>query len=147
MGELLDGEVTSIIHTISIIHEWLDQELRERLKDIEDGDITSSYAPSFRCLNSAGGSLPITQLAERMHRSKPYVTYMVNQLQKSGYFARSKDDDDRRVKFVNLTEKGLSAAKKIDEVVAEITVDKLANFSKEECQVLAILLNKAAHVF
>ena len=147
MGQLLDGEITSIIHTISIIHEWLDQELREKLKDIEDGDITSSYAPSFRCLNAAGGSLPITQLAERTHRSKPYVTYMVNQLQKNDYFARSKDDEDRRVNFVNLTEKGRRAAREIDAIVASITSEKLSTFTQEECQMLAILLNKAAHAF
>lgn len=144
MNHLLDGEVTSIIHTISFIHEWLDQALRDKLKDIGEGDITSSYAPSFHCLRMAGGSLPITQLAEQMHRSKPYVTYMVNHLQKGGYFSRSKDNDDRRVNCVILTDKGMEAAELIDDIVAQTTREKLDTFTNEERQLLSILLNKVS---
>ena len=144
MNHLLTTETSSIIHTISFIHEWLDQALREKLKHIGEGDITSSYAPSFHCLKMAGGSLPITQLADQMHRSKPYVTYMVNHLQKSGYFARNKDCDDRRVNCVILTEKGMAAAVVIDGIVAQTTQEQLSTFTNEERQVLAILLSKAS---
>lgn len=139
--------ITSIIHTISVINEWLEQELREKLLYIGDGDITTSFAPSFRVLRAAGGTLPITQLADRMYRSKPYVTHMVNQMQKNGYFARSKHAEDRRVNSVLLTEKGIAVAKEIDELVAEITAEQLNIFTPEELGLLAILLGKAARPF
>ena len=139
--------ITSIIHTISVINEWLDQELRERLQFIGNGDVTTSFAPSFRVLRAADGTLPITQLAERMHRSKPYVTHMVNQMQRSGYFARSKHAEDRRVNSVILTEKGFAVAKEIDDTIAEMTAAQLSIFTPEELGLLAILLGKAARPF
>lgn len=139
--------ITSIIHTISVINEWLEQELREKLLYIGDGDITTSFAPSFRVLNTAGGNLPITQLADRMHRSKPYVTHMVNQMQKSGYFSRSKHAEDRRVNSVILTEKGVDVAVAIDDMVAEIISEQFTIFTPEELGLLAILLGKAARPF
>lgn len=50
--------------------------------------------------------LSIKMLAERVHRTQPTVTVLVNKLEKLGYVERSKSAEDSRVTMIRLTEQG-----------------------------------------
>lgn len=50
--------------------------------------------------------LPMCELAQRIGRDPSTVTALVKKLVSSGYVATVKHDDDKRVTFVELTEKG-----------------------------------------
>jgi len=47
-------------------------------------------------------------LAEKIHRTKPTVTVLVNKLVELGYVTKDKSYEDSRVTFITLTEKGLA---------------------------------------
>ena len=140
MAERLD--IFSVIHRISFINAWLDDELGRRLKGMGNGKITTNYSPTFKVLELAGGVLPITQLAERMHQSKPYMTHVVKQLIDSGYLRREKSEDDKRINYVILTEKGRALSKEIDDAVQTTTEECLNILTHEEMKILTILLDK-----
>lgn len=139
--------VSTIIHTISLIDEWLDRVFHEQLKHVGDGNITPKYAVALHVLRSAGGELPITELAQQLCRSKPYVTHMVNELQSTGCFTRGKNHSDHRINSVIITPKGLAYAEEIDELVLKTVTEELDFLPPEELDILAILLRKVAAPF
>ena len=47
------------------------------------------------------------ELAEKIHRTKPTVTVLIDKLVDLGYVVKEKSTEDCRVTFVGLTEKGL----------------------------------------
>lgn len=49
----------------------------------------------------------IKELAEKIHRTQPTVTVLVNKLEKLGYVERIKSEEDGRITSIKLTEKGI----------------------------------------
>lgn len=49
----------------------------------------------------------VKELADRIHRTQPTVTVLVNKLEKLGYVERIKSGEDSRITIVKLTEKGI----------------------------------------
>lgn len=140
-------DTNSIPHAIGLINDWLKEEIRLGLKDIVDGDIMPNYAPCLRILELNSGELAISKLAEKLHRSKPYVTHMVNVLESHGYIRRLSDPSDKRIILVQLTEEGLDIHKKISALIADIVSKNFSHFSSEELEILAILLNKLSNIY
>jgi len=54
------------------------------------------------------GSLPPTQLARHMFRSKHSITNVVDSLEKDGFVIRVRDNNDRRALSVKITSAGLA---------------------------------------
>ena len=139
-------DIFSIPHSISLINSWLDDEIRIGLKSLDIKDIVPNYAPILKILEAHGGEMPISYLAEKSQNSKPYVTQMVNILEKSGYIIRGTDPKDKRISLVKLTEKGYETQEKIAQLIKNITLKKFPDFNVEELQILALLLNKVSRV-
>ncbi len=55
----------------------------------------------------AGKTYTMKELAERIHRTKPTVTVLIDKLVDYGYVSKEKSSEDSRVTFITLTEKGL----------------------------------------
>lgn len=51
--------------------------------------------------------LSVKELSEKIHRTQPTVTVLVNKLEKLGYVVKIKDEEDSRITWIKLTEKGL----------------------------------------
>jgi DNA-binding MarR family transcriptional regulator len=139
-------EIFSIPHSVALLGGWVNEELRIGLKKLNLEKILPNYAPSLKILVDHGGEMAITSLAEKSQNSKPYITQMVNVLEKSGYVIRKSMEKDKRISLVSLTEKGYEAQKKIAQLIEEITLTKFTNFSDEELYILALLLNKITKV-
>ncbi|WP_347382906.1 MarR family winged helix-turn-helix transcriptional regulator [Paenibacillus pabuli] len=90
-------------------------------------------------------SLSIKTLAERVHRTQPTVTVLVNKLEKLGYVERSKSAEDSRVTFIRLTEQGRQL-KPIFEQVSE-TIQKMVygDMTDEQAEQLESLLIGIVH--
>jgi DNA-binding MarR family transcriptional regulator len=50
--------------------------------------------------------VPIKELVEKIQRTQPTVTVLVDKLEKIGYVSRIKSKEDSRVTLIHLTEKG-----------------------------------------
>jgi DNA-binding MarR family transcriptional regulator len=72
----------------------------------------------------AAGPLTQRELADRLSADQPYVTLMVDDLEKQGLVERNPHPSDRRAKLVELTASGRAAAKRaaaiLDEPPAEL---------------------------
>ncbi|GAB1159738.1 MarR family transcriptional regulator [Paenibacillus illinoisensis] len=90
-------------------------------------------------------SLSIKMLAERVHRTQPTVTVLVNKLEKLGYVERSKSVEDSRVTMIRLTEQGRQL-KPIFEQVSETIQDMVyGGMTDEQAEQLESLLIGIVH--
>ncbi|PYE42402.1 DNA-binding MarR family transcriptional regulator [Paenibacillus barcinonensis] len=86
-------------------------------------------------------TLSIKMLAERVQRTQPTVTVLVNKLEKLGYVERSKSADDSRVTMIRLTEQGKRLEPVFREVSDQINQIIYADLSEEQSEQLEKLLS------
>lgn len=63
-----------------------------------------------------GRDLTMKELAEKINRTKPTVTVLVDKLAECGYVTKEKSPDDNRVTFIRLTEDGRALKPTLDEI-------------------------------
>lgn len=73
----------------------------------------------------------------------PDVTRLVDRLESRGMVARKSDSDDRRVKYVRITEKGLKLLERIDPEIVSLGHDVIGHLSDKELRTISVLMEKA----
>lgn len=81
-------------------------------------------------------------LAEKIHRTKPTVTILIDKLVNLGYVTKEKSNEDSRVTFIGLTEKGLELKPTFIEISEKLNAVVYKNLSNEEAQYLEATLIK-----
>ncbi|PWW42068.1 MULTISPECIES: MarR family winged helix-turn-helix transcriptional regulator [Paenibacillus] len=84
--------------------------------------------------------LSIKMLAERVHRTQPTVTVLVNKLEKLGYVERSKSAEDSRVTMIRLTEQGRQLEPVFYEVSQQINGMVYGHLTDDQADQLESLL-------
>jgi DNA-binding MarR family transcriptional regulator len=83
------------------------------------GGITPAFGEAqFRLLDvlvSAGGSLPVSDIADRCHVAVPTISKMLNHLEANGMIERQVDRSNRRIVHVVLTDAGRAAKARMEE--------------------------------
>ncbi|UOM33180.1 MarR family winged helix-turn-helix transcriptional regulator [Acuticoccus sp. I52.16.1] len=59
------------------------------------------------------GARPIGKIAERLRLGPSAVVPLVDQLQRNGFVQRRKDDNDRRMVYIDLTEQGAEVERQV----------------------------------
>lgn len=62
---------------------------------------------------SENGEVPMSKLAESLRVTAPAITIMVDKLESNNYVERLKDDNDRRIILVALTNKGKEVIERV----------------------------------
>lgn len=78
------------------------------------------------------GALKASYLAERLHITCGAVTGLADKLIENGLVVRKKDETDRRVVLLSLTELGAERAKEIKQIRKNLMLHMFANMSREE---------------
>jgi DNA-binding MarR family transcriptional regulator len=78
-----------------------------------------SWTRSLALRRLAAEPLTLRALAERLQADPPYVTLMVDDLEKRGLVKRTPHPEDRRAKLVQLTPRGRKAAERADAILNE----------------------------
>jgi len=63
------------------------------------------------------GSLSMNEISEKMNLNSSTMTRILDKLVRDEYILRCKDDNDKRIVIVSLTEKGIEAASKLNDSV------------------------------
>lgn len=69
-------------------------------------DLTGPQIHVVACLATRGLPTPMAELAHRIAASAPTMTGIIDRLERQGFVTRVRDDDDRRVVLIALTEAG-----------------------------------------
>ena len=81
------------------------------------------------------------ELAEKIHRTKPTVTVLINKLVDYGYVTKEKSLEDSQVTFIMLTEKALQAEPAFQCITAKLDALVYSGLTGQE----AIMLEKMLH--
>lgn len=100
-------------------------------KNLESLGIQSSAYLMLAHLNEVGKA-KTQKLGEVAVITSGSITHMVNRLEKQGYVIKAKDEMDKRIIWVSITQVGREAFEKVHTVHMEYLDDLLSEFSEEE---------------
>jgi DNA-binding MarR family transcriptional regulator len=119
-------------------HLILDQDRRREVADATG----MSFFRTKALRRLVAGPARMTDLAARLETDKPYLTVVVDDLERRGLVTRSVAEDDRRCKVVAITEAGQAVAAQADEILSRPSKG-LSALDADEMATLARLLEKA----
>ena len=105
--------------------------------------LTPSQYNILRILRGAGEPLPSLEIASRLIQVVPAITGLIDRLEKQELVQRCRCTEDRRVVYINITEKALQILSKIDEPLNELHQQLIGHLKKTELKQLISLLEKA----
>ncbi len=130
-----------LLSLISKIHEKGNRFIIEELKKNGAEGLVPSHGDILVCLYSQD-KMTMKDIADKIHRTRPTVTVLVDKLEKLGYLKREVSQKDNRYTYIVLTKKGQDF-KPIFEKISEDLNDMLyKNLSEEESDILENLLQK-----
>jgi len=103
---MIKDETRAILGTVSRIRELSTLRIQHELDARGYPDIVPAHGRVLIALYRQSGPLTMTELVEASGRVKSTISSLVKSLSKNGYVERFVSEEDRRVNFVRLTEKG-----------------------------------------
>lgn len=88
----------------------------------------------------------VSKLAEKMEVAPSAITVMLDRLENHGFVSRTRDQADRRVVVVELTDAGRETLKKVKEKRKQIMQDCLTQIDLKELTAIAQSLEKIASI-
>lgn len=94
-------------------------------------DLTMPQFSVLSILNTEG-AVPMTELSDRLHITKPAVTNLVDRLEENGFIKRRSDAKDRRVYLIEIEPKGKKFVAQMQTTILGILLSTLNQFSDAE---------------
>lgn len=88
------------------------------------------------------GECTVSELAEWLDVTSATVTGITNKLAAQGFISRSRENRDRRVVKVGITEAGLTALSEVEKIRRARVAEVLSTLSSEDLQKLAEIADK-----
>ena len=105
--------------------------------------LTSSQYNVLRILRGEGKPMPALEIAERLIQVVPAITGLIDRLEKQGLVVRRRCTEDRRVVYVEITERALGILKQTDGPLTALHKRLLGHMARTELKTLSRLLEKA----
>jgi DNA-binding MarR family transcriptional regulator len=93
----------------------------------------------------SGEKFTMKDLAEKIHRTKPTVTVLIDKLVNLGYVVKEKSNGDSRVTFIKLTKKGFDLRPsfiEISESVNAVVYQGLSDKDAEDLEAALEIINQ-----
>lgn len=125
------------------IQSSIEKHMNETLKDF---DLTMSQEKVLRFLRwTKLEKVSQKDIKEFYHISNPTVTGILNRLEQKGYIRRVISDSDKRVHYIESTEKALELEKAVQRSVKLIEAKLVEGLQPDEKEMLFILLEKVTN--
>ena len=110
---------------------------------LREYDLTPSQYNILRILRGEGKPLPALEVAGRMIQVVPAITGLIDRLEKAGMVTRERCTEDRRVVYIEITDKALRTLAKMDQPLNDMHRELLGHLSRTELKELIRTLEKA----
>ena len=136
--ESLEDEVfVNILRTSEVL-------MRHQTEFLKQFELTPSQFNVLRILRgSRADGLICREISERMVAFDPDVTKLLDRLEARGFITRERQQKDRRVITVRITEEGLALLKKIDQPILDSVGELLGHMSEKKLKTLNGLIEEA----
>ena len=126
---------------ISKIHEKGNKFILQELNSSGITDLAPSHGDILAMLYQYN-KLTMKEIADKIHRSKPTVTILVNKLEKLGFVKREKSSEDSRITYITLTSKSEDFKPIFEKISKDLNKMLLKNLTNKEVRILDELLEK-----
>ena len=105
--------------------------------------LTGSQYNVLRILRGEGKPMPSLEIADRMVQVVPAITGLIDRLEKQELVKRERCTEDRRVVYIDLTDKAVQLLKTIDKPIIKLHKQVIGHLTRKELKELSRLLAKA----
>jgi DNA-binding MarR family transcriptional regulator len=138
MDSSWQGIIGQIARVRELANEWLERELETRAIE----GIQPAHGSVLAFLFQQQSPVPIKEIVAAVRRVKSTVTGMVNTLECHGYVRKTPGEDDGRVVYVELTDKGNALRADFDEISENILSTVYGKMSRKDRESLSRLLRQ-----
>ena len=136
-----------IIHFLSKTKKKMTKFIETQL--IEEGieDLVPAYGNILTVLYNHEGKLMMKDIAKIVGKDKSTITALVKKLMKSGYVQKVKSEKDKRITYIELTEKSYDIQSKFHRISNELNKKAYQGFTEEEKTIFLKLLKRMNNNF
>ena len=131
-----------IVYFISRTKKKMIRFIEKKLHQNGMNDLIPSHGNILTALYESDGRLTMKKIAEIIGKDKSTVTPLVNKLLSIGYIKKEKDEKDKRITYIMLTNKGREIETKYNNISSEVYKTAYKDFSEEEKETFLKLLRK-----
>ena len=131
----------NLLSLISTIHEKGNRFIIEELKKYGIEGLVPSHGDILVCLYGQD-KMTMKDIADKIHKTRPTVTVLVDKLEKLGYLKREISQEDSRYTYITLTKKGQDFKPIFEKISEDLNNLLYKNLSKKESDILEKLLQK-----
>ena len=119
-----------------------------KLKDLYAGEFMALRIIYKLKMDEDKDSLGVktSDISNCMFMKKPTTSKMLNNLEDKGYIIRLSDKKDRRITYIDLTQKGIDLLEKHHKEMVDYTNLVISKLGKEDTETLVDLLNKLSDI-
>lgn len=126
---------------ISKIHEKGDKFIVQQLNANGIKELVPSHGDILAVLYQHK-KLTMKEIAQKINRTKPTVTVLVNKLEKLGFVKREKSSEDSRLTYILTTQKGDEFKPVFEKISEDLNKMLYKNLSEQEANLLDSFLKK-----
>lgn len=135
-------KIRKTLSTISRIKDASNSFIARELEKKGIKGIVSSHGGILHYLYLNQSPMTMTELSEKVNKTQPTITVLVNKLIDLGYVKKEKSSDDGRVFRVNLTKKGEDFRKVFYEISLALNKKMHSGLTEVESGIVDELLEK-----
>lgn len=142
----MESNVSSSISKVSKIHSITQNFLAEKLKEHGFDEFASSHGNILFQL-SKNAKMKMRDLSIKINRDKSTTTVLVKKLKELGLIKEEIDENDKRNKFISLTEKGNEYTKITFSLSNDLIQKFYAGFTDDEKEQFTAFLTRIENNF
>lgn len=127
---------------IKQLHTTLERKANQELQQY--GMTTAQVSMLLELRKASENRLPLKQLEKRLHLAQSTTAGLAYRLEQKGLVSYEEDKEDRRVKFIALTDSGRICCEAVEGKISEAEEDLLSCLTETEKEIFLSLLNKVA---
>ena len=131
----------NLLALVSKIHEKGNRFIIEQLKKNGADGFVPSHGDILVCLYEQD-KMTMKDIADKIHKTRPTVTVLVDKLEKLGYIKREVFEKDNRYTYIYLTKKGQEFKPVFEQISNDLTDMLYKNLSDKEADILEELLKR-----
>lgn len=136
-----------IVYFISRTKKKMIRFIEKKLLENDMDDLIPSHGNILTALYENNEKLTMKRIAEIIGKDKSTVTPLISKLLSLGYIKKEKDEKDKRITYISLTNKGREIRTKYNNISSEVYKTAYKGFSKEEKEIFLNLLKRLNNNF
>lgn len=136
-----------IIYFISRTKANMIKFIQNKLKENNLDDLIPTHGNVLTALYESSEKLTMKDIANKIGKDKSTVTPLINKLIKLGYVEKEKCEIDKRITYINLTDKARDIEDRFNFISSQVKETAYSNFTEEEKQEFLRLLKKLSTNF